>query len=833
MAQSELYRNALKPGLKVLWYEIERTLGQGGFGITYVALDTNLHQRVAIKEFLPSELAVREGESEVHPVSTAQSGHFAWGLDKFMDEARTLAHFDHPNIVKVYTVFEANNTAYMVMRYEEGMSLGSIYSKRKRLAERLLQHLVHPLLDGLETVHDQGFIHRDIKPDNIYLRQDASPVLLDFGSARIAVGSETRALTTLVSPGYAPFEQYVPGSDKQGPWSDIYSLGATLYRGICGVPLQDATNRSEALSYTGKDVFVNAREVGRGKYSDSFLRAVDASLAFRYDERPQTVAEWRAMFRAKKSRRKKRERPEVEEVEAHKVDATEFQNTPPPDAPEEGPLTDEPEMNTGEEAVLVDEIIGDDVAGPDPSPTRGRRLWALLLGLIVAIAVAAIAWIGVNGVPGADAGNAASDSHHPPRAGHVEDRSNAEGAEREPIPDESSAGLAVMPTPSPAETPEPDVVLEQAAATVDDNATGATTLEEVPEEQPEQPAEPVATLEDPGDLGGTVSESDKRADAATAAEPIMMPTTPAIDTDMPAASTADAGPAADTCTAALSQPLIPAMRERKLDANGIRYPVDEIVLRGPAHPPYPELLAEIAPRTEALRAELAAGDTGLRAAALERVASFVTTALREAGELATAIVPMQYIDAGRVNVVALEWRLGQTRLTGVPDAFKADNERIAGTVLGGLAGGSPNAPELKQALLRMILDPGFRGSAFGVLQPGRKLMAFDITLKWQNNKPQIDPARIDPTRLYIYTIAGTGALLPYSQIAGGAIPAAADGVAIDDYHEHVVRHLQPDGAPDHTNSAWACQSNALLAAYRDNWQRLAANDAGAPPSIIR
>lgn len=142
-----------------------------------------------------------------------------------MVEARTLARFDHPNIVKVSSVFEANNTAYMVMRYEQGMSLGAIFNKRKTLPERLLQHLVHPILDGLEEVHNGGFVHRDIKPDNIYLRQDGSPVLLDFGSARVTVGAETRAMTSLVSPGFAPFEQYVTGSDKQGPWSDIYSLG--------------------------------------------------------------------------------------------------------------------------------------------------------------------------------------------------------------------------------------------------------------------------------------------------------------------------------------------------------------------------------------------------------------------------------------------------------------------------------------------------------------------------------------------------------------------------------------------------------------------------------
>ncbi|MGE0483763.1 MAG: protein kinase [Gammaproteobacteria bacterium] len=427
MAQIETYRNALKPGQRVLWYEIEGTLGQGGFGITYVARDTNLKQPVALKEFLPSELAVREGEFEVHPLSNARAGSFAWGLEKFMDEARTLAHFDHPNIVKVYTVFEANNTAYMVMRYEDGLSLGSIYSKRRRLPERLLQHLVHPLLDGLETVHDQGFIHRDIKPDNIYLRQDGSPVLIDFGSARIAVGSETRALTSLVTPGYAPFEQYVTGSDRQGPWSDIYSLGATLYRGIAGIAPPDATNRSEALSYTGKDVLVPALEVGHDRYSEPFLSAVDAALAFRYDERPQNVVEWRRMFRARR-RRKGRQPRDVpsEEVEAPKVRAAEFaavdEATPAraPTAPlatDDGALEDDLFDNPFTDPEQA--ALGDAAERDDTPPAGGRRWRAWLLAAGVLLALGAAAWFlrdtttpGVR--PSANAAEAPDEARAPP-----------------------------------------------------------------------------------------------------------------------------------------------------------------------------------------------------------------------------------------------------------------------------------------------------------------------------------------------------------------------------------------------------------------------------------
>ena len=208
MAQP-VHRNALQPGYEVLWYRIERILGQGGFGITYLAYDTNLDQHVAIKEYLPIELAVREGDDSVHPVSENHDDNYRWGLERFISEARTLAKFNHPNIVRVLSVFEQNNTAYMPMRYEEGKSLQERLPRRGTLEEDQLMKILLPVLGGLRLVHGAGFIHRDIKPANIFIRDDGSPVLLDFGSARQALGHETKTLTSLVSPGYAPFEQYL------------------------------------------------------------------------------------------------------------------------------------------------------------------------------------------------------------------------------------------------------------------------------------------------------------------------------------------------------------------------------------------------------------------------------------------------------------------------------------------------------------------------------------------------------------------------------------------------------------------------------------------------
>ncbi len=181
-------RNALIPGYKLHWYKIKNVLGQGGFGITYLAEDTNLNQSVAIKEFLPIEMAVRDQSFSVHPVSSEYGDQFKWGLDRFMSEAQTLAKFKHPNIVRVLTVFPENNTAYMVMEYEHGKAMDELLKNKSTLSEEKLKVIILPILDGLKQVHAAGFIHRDIKPANIFIRDDGSPVLLDFGSARQSFG---------------------------------------------------------------------------------------------------------------------------------------------------------------------------------------------------------------------------------------------------------------------------------------------------------------------------------------------------------------------------------------------------------------------------------------------------------------------------------------------------------------------------------------------------------------------------------------------------------------------------------------------------------------------
>ena len=218
----------LQKGDMLNWYRVERILGQGGFGVIYLATDTNLDFLVAIKEYIPNDIAKRTHDSHVHPITEEHDGMYQWGLDRFLKEARNLVKFKHPNIVRVMSVFQENNTAYMVMEFEEGEELRTYLKKPGVVTEKRLKELIVPISQGLTEVHRHGFIHRDIKPANILVRRDGTPVLLDFGSARNASRVTKHALTALVSVGYAPMEQYngdEDASDQQGPWTDIYALG--------------------------------------------------------------------------------------------------------------------------------------------------------------------------------------------------------------------------------------------------------------------------------------------------------------------------------------------------------------------------------------------------------------------------------------------------------------------------------------------------------------------------------------------------------------------------------------------------------------------------------
>lgn len=294
---------ALQAGFELHWYRVESVLGQGAFGITYLAHDVNLDRQVAIKEYLPAQFAVRNNDRSVSPTTDEYKEDFEWGLKRFISEAKILTKFEHPNLVKVFNVFEMNNTAYMVMNYEVGKSLQQILKSRKTLNESELMKMIIPLLSGLETMHEKGFVHRDIKPGNIFIRRDGSPVLLDFGSARQTraergkeMSEEQQTVTTLVSPGYAPIEQYSSNSKRQGPWTDIYGLGATLYKATTGTMPLAAVDRNETIMHDKKDCYQSVSYLAKGLFSEKFLAAIDHAMAFKADGRPQDVVEWRAEF---------------------------------------------------------------------------------------------------------------------------------------------------------------------------------------------------------------------------------------------------------------------------------------------------------------------------------------------------------------------------------------------------------------------------------------------------------------------------------------------------------------------------------------------------------
>jgi serine/threonine protein kinase len=279
---------ALPAGYAVHEYRIDHVLGSGGFGITYLAHDTHLDCPVAIKEYLPRDTAGRGPDLSVRPHSTGGAKSFAWGLDRFLQECRALASFHHPGIVRVLRYFAANDTAYMVMEYESGEPLDRWLASREPIDAGTLQRIVRPLLDGLEAIHNAGFLHRDIKPRNIYMRADGSPVLLDFGSARRVGGQgQEQLLTAVVTPGFAPAEQYQPDG-SQGPWSDLYSLAGVMYWLVTGhLP-------TESLARLREDPMPPAAVIGRADlYGKAMLRAIDWALTPDENLRPRRVADFR------------------------------------------------------------------------------------------------------------------------------------------------------------------------------------------------------------------------------------------------------------------------------------------------------------------------------------------------------------------------------------------------------------------------------------------------------------------------------------------------------------------------------------------------------------
>jgi serine/threonine protein kinase len=281
--------NALPIGTQMEEFEIVGFIGEGGFGIVYLAYDHSLRRQVALKEYMPVSLATRSDGTTVEVKSERYAETFQAGLRSFVTEARLLADFDHPSLVKVYRFWESNGTAYMVMPFYQGATLEDKLSHMSEPPdEAWLKWLLAQLLEALAVVHAGDCLHRDIAPDNILILPDGRPLLLDFGAARRVIGDKTQSLTVILKSGYAPVEQYANDPTmKQGTWTDIYAVGGVIYYAITGKTPIPSVSRliSDSLEPLSK--------AAKGRYSTGFLKTIEAALAVRPQDRPQNIEEFR------------------------------------------------------------------------------------------------------------------------------------------------------------------------------------------------------------------------------------------------------------------------------------------------------------------------------------------------------------------------------------------------------------------------------------------------------------------------------------------------------------------------------------------------------------
>ncbi|MCZ8252605.1 MAG: serine/threonine-protein kinase [Hylemonella sp.] len=286
------HADALPPGTLLAEFEIQGLLGVGGFGLVYRAYDHSLHRTVAIKEYMPAALAARPAGLSLSIRSSADQETYDSGLRSFMAEARLLAQFDHPSLVKVYRFWEANNTAYMVMPLYSGVTLKQ--ARAQMLApppEDWLRIVLWSILQALQLLHEHDTLHRDVSPDNIFLQDAGPPVLLDLGAARRAITDRSRKLTAILKVNYAPIEQYAEADDlKQGPWSDLYALAAVVYGCLRNDPPLPATTRVVSDSMPAVQSLADTLEAHFGlRYSPAFVRAIDHALAVQPTQRTQSV----------------------------------------------------------------------------------------------------------------------------------------------------------------------------------------------------------------------------------------------------------------------------------------------------------------------------------------------------------------------------------------------------------------------------------------------------------------------------------------------------------------------------------------------------------------
>jgi len=284
--------NCLPPGTRLADYEIVEVLGEGGFGIVYLAFDHSLHRHVAIKEYMPSALAMRGNDAGVSLRAERHQDTFRIGLKSFINEARFLAQFDHPALVKVHRYWEQNRTAYTAMQFYDGRTVKDIVARNPELVnEAWCLRILANILQALEMLYTMQIVHRDVSPDNIIVQASGDAVLLDFGSARQVIGDMTRGLTVILKPGYAPVEQYAgDASLEQGAYTDIYALAAVMYHAITGKA------PASSIARMIQDPLVPLRVLAPPGYSEGFLAAIDQGLAVLAQDRPQSIDAFRALL---------------------------------------------------------------------------------------------------------------------------------------------------------------------------------------------------------------------------------------------------------------------------------------------------------------------------------------------------------------------------------------------------------------------------------------------------------------------------------------------------------------------------------------------------------
>ncbi|AKJ29335.1 serine/threonine protein kinase [Caldimonas brevitalea] len=572
-------QDALQPGARVAEYEVQHVLGEGGFGIVYLAVDHDLQRHVAVKEYLPAALASRGARSYVTLRASSHAETFALGLRSFVNEARLLARFDHPSLVRVYRFWEANGTAYMVMPYYEGPTLAAArMAMRTPPDEAWLRNLLESLMGALDVLHAASCYHRDIAPDNILLLTDGRPVLLDFGAARRVIGDKTQTLTAILKPAFAPIEQYAEaGHLQQGPWTDLYALAAVVYYCISGrSPLPSTVRAVDDQLQPLSEVVQSLQAVYPGlSYSAPFLAAIDWALSVRPQDRPQSVDELRqalnqagpardAAVAATAARRAATQRgpqdgPPVFTVFPGGAGAT--PGTPPPAAP---PFTPQrPDEVPSDEAVMAalnvalgslppatkedperwtatrpgDEMVADGNAGGSGRLTH----WALGFAVLVALGLGGWKWNEerkaaalMRQIAGTSYGQSGTTTPPPPAPRPVTPAAPGGGAAGE-------TGPRATGTPPGAEATPPAAVAGVNRPPQQEQPTGvapATT----PPAATATPPSPTATTTTPPAAAGTVSPPAPTVAATPPATPPAV-TPPAATPPATTAATTAATPA--------------------------------------------------------------------------------------------------------------------------------------------------------------------------------------------------------------------------------------------------------------------------------------------------